>query len=107
MCENNIIFHYAPCDVRLGSEGHCVAVRLSNFLLLKPLTGIELKLQHNFNHSLDYIFISFRIIWAHCCIFKNGFLFMYTLESVSSVANFINAVMNVYIKTEIPIFYML
>ena len=27
--------------------------------------------------------------WAHCGIFKNGVLFMYTLEGVSSVANFI------------------
>ena len=29
--------------------------------------------------------------WAHCCIFENGVLLMYTLEDVSSVANFITA----------------
>ena len=25
--------------------------------------------------------------WAHCAIFENGFLLMYTLEGVSSVTN--------------------
>ena len=29
--------------------------------------------------------------WAHCGIFENGVLLMYTLEGVSSVANFIAA----------------
>ena len=29
--------------------------------------------------------------WAHCGIFENGILLMYTLEGVSSVANFITA----------------
>ena len=29
--------------------------------------------------------------WAHCGIFENGVLLMYTLEGVSSVANFITA----------------
>ena len=29
--------------------------------------------------------------WAHCGIFENGVLLMYTLESVSSVADFITA----------------
>ena len=29
--------------------------------------------------------------WAHCDIFENGVLLMYTLEAVSSVANFITA----------------
>ena len=29
--------------------------------------------------------------WAHCGIFENGVLFMYTLEGISSVANFITA----------------
>ena len=29
--------------------------------------------------------------WAHCGVFENGVLLMYTLEGVSSVANFINA----------------
>ena len=42
-------------------------------------------------HSTDYIFISFWDHWAHCCIFENGVLLMYTLEGVSSVANFIIA----------------
>ena len=39
--------------------------------------------------------------WAHCGIFENGVLLMYTLEGVSSVANFITAYEN---KTETPIF---
>ena len=29
--------------------------------------------------------------WVHCGIFENGVLLMYTLEDVSSVANFITA----------------
>ena len=29
--------------------------------------------------------------WAHCGIFKNAVLLMYTLDGVSSVANFITA----------------
>ena len=29
--------------------------------------------------------------WAHCGIFESGVLLMYTLEGVSSVANFISA----------------
>ena len=29
--------------------------------------------------------------WAHCGTFENGVLLMYTLEGVSSVANFITA----------------
>ena len=29
--------------------------------------------------------------WAHCGIFENGVLLLYTLEGVSSVANFITA----------------
>ena len=36
-------------------------------------------------------FISVGIIGAHCGIFENGVLLMYTLEGVSSVANFITA----------------
>ena len=35
--------------------------------------------------------IIFFIFWAHCGIFENGVLLMYTLEGVSSVANFITA----------------
>ena len=30
-------------------------------------------------------------LWAHCGIFENEVLLMYTLEGVSSVANFITA----------------
>ena len=41
-------------------------------------------------HSADYI--SFPLDqWAHCGIFENGVLLMYTLEGVSSAANFITA----------------
>ena len=29
--------------------------------------------------------------WTHCGIFENGVLLMYTLEGVSSVANFLTA----------------
>ena len=29
--------------------------------------------------------------WAHCVVFENGVLLMYTLEGVSSVVNFITA----------------
>ena len=41
--------------------------------------------------------------WAHCGIFENEILFMYTLESVSSVANFITAYEKSH-KTETSIF---
>ena len=42
------------------------------------------------HHSADYI--SFPLgHWAHCGMFENGALLMYTLEGVSSVANFITA----------------
>ena len=43
---------------------------------------------------LYYMQIIFRFLWdhwAHCGAFENGVLLMYTLEGVSSVANFITA----------------
>ena len=45
---------------------------------------------------LTIVQIIFRFLWdhwAHCgtCIFENRVLLMYTLEGVSSVANFITA----------------
>ena len=45
----------------------------------------------NFNHSADYSFISFGIIRPIVVSLKNGVLLMYTLEGVSSIANFITA----------------
>ena len=41
------------------------------------------------HHSADYI--SFPLGSLYCGIFENGVLLMYTLEGVSSVANFITA----------------
>ena len=44
--------------------------------------------------NLDFFHIIFHILWdnwAQCGIFENGVLLMYTLEGVSSVANFITA----------------
>ena len=38
--------------------------------------------------SADYIFHFLWDHWAHCGIFENGVLLMYTLGSGSSVANF-------------------
>ena len=35
--------------------------------------------------------IIFHFLWDHFGIFENGVLLMYTLEGVSSVANFITA----------------
>ena len=40
---------------------------------------------------VQIIFHFFWNIFAHCGIFENGILSMYTLEGVSSVANFITA----------------
>ena len=43
---------------------------------------------------LTIVQIIFHFLWdycAHCGIFENGVLLMYTLEGVSSVANFITA----------------
>ena len=42
------------------------------------------------SHSAD-IFHFLWDHWAYCGIFENGVLLMYTLEGVSSVANFISA----------------
>ena len=47
---------------------------------------------HTLRHTI--VQIIFRFLWdhrAHCGIFENGVLLMYTLEGVSSVANFITA----------------
>ena len=41
-------------------------------------------------HNADYIHVLWDH-WAHCGLFENGVLLMYTLEGVSSVANFITA----------------
>ena len=41
-------------------------------------------------HSADYISFLWDH-WAHCGIFENRVLFMYTLEGISSVADFITA----------------
>ena len=40
---------------------------------------------------VQIIFHSLWDHWAHCGIFENGVLLIYTLEGVSSVANFIIA----------------
>ena len=42
------------------------------------------------HHSADYISFPLGSL-AYCGIFENGVLLMYTLEGVSSVANFITA----------------
>ena len=42
------------------------------------------------DHSADYISFLWDH-WAQCGIFENRVLLMYTLEGVSSVANFITA----------------
>ena len=42
------------------------------------------------HHSADYISFLWDH-WAHCGIFENVFLLMYTLEGLSSGANFITA----------------
>ena len=41
-------------------------------------------------HSADHILFLWNHL-AYCGIFENGVLLMYTLEGVSSVANFITA----------------
>ena len=41
--------------------------------------------------STVYIFLSLTDHWAHCGIFENGVLLMYTLEGISSITNFISA----------------
>ena len=43
--------------------------------------------------------------WAHCGIFENGVLLMFTLEDVSSVANFITAYED-SIKSRLPFSYL-
>ena len=50
--------------------------------------------QNNVSPYITIVQIIFHFLWdhwAHCCIIENGVLLMYTLEGVSSVANFITA----------------
>ena len=57
-------------------------------LVLVPCGEVERLPVHHPN--ADYIsFLSDH--WPHCGMFENGVLLMYTLEGVSSVANFITA----------------
>ena len=58
---------------------------------------IRLPVHH---HNADYISF-FWDHWAYCGIFENGVLLVYTLEGVSSVANFITAYV-VSIKPRLP-----
>ena len=53
------------------------------------------------HHSADYIFILVGVNGPFG-FFENGFLLMYTLESVSSVANFIFAYGSFPIKPRLP-----
>ena len=53
-------------------------------------------------HSADYISFPWNH-WAHCIIFENEVLLMYTIEGVSIVANFATAYEGLN-KTETPIF---
>ena len=54
------------------------------------------------HHSADYI--SFPLAhWAHCGIFENGVLLMYSPEGVSGVANF-KLLMESLNKTETAFF---
>ena len=46
------------------------------------------------SHTFTIMQIIFHFLWdhwVHCGLFENGVLLMYTLERVSSVANFITA----------------
>ena len=53
-------------------------------------------------HSADYISLPLDH-WAHCGIFENGALLMYTLEGVSSVQTSVLLIKSLN-KTETPIF---
>ena len=57
-------------------------------------------------NKVDYYYYYFYFLWdywAHCGLFENGVLLMYTLEGVSSVANFITAYEDLN-KTETLVF---
>ena len=54
----------------------------------------DLHLKHARDLYITIVHIIFHFLWdhwAHCGIFANGVLLMYTLEGVSSVAGFITA----------------
>ena len=74
MCDSNIIFHSAPCDLWMslcpcdlwmGSKGHCLSVSLSCYLLLNDWaefnqtcymtspSGMGVQKQHNFSVHLS------------------------------------------------------
>ena len=52
-------------------------------VLYTSTSALSFKMQIIFHFLWDY--------WAHCSIFENGVLLMYTLEGISSVSNFITA----------------
>ena len=55
---------------------------------------IKYYVRYTVKAKYDKLSIIFHFLWdhwAHCGIFENGVLLMYTLKGVSSVANFITA----------------
>ena len=64
-----------------------LAYAKTSFYFLSGLT--EILQAFNFMVQITFHFLWDR--WAYCGIFENGVLLMYTLEGVSSVANFITA----------------
>ena len=57
----------------------------------KSAGGLDIRIVFYCHQVLQIIFYFFWDLWAHSGIFENRALPMYTLEGVSSVANFITA----------------
>ena len=81
---------FSICNVFFVSKGNRLDFYFTLLkLVLVPCGGRTMSLRTSalcrlyFHILLDH--------WAHCGIFENGVLLMYTLEGVSSVANFITA----------------
>ena len=60
----------------------------------EPSRQVWQKIPYNVSPYFTIVQIIFHFLWDHwadCGIFENGVLLLYTLEDVSSVANFITA----------------
>ena len=78
-------FQFLICSVFFVFKGNI-------FFSLFYYTAAGVKAVYQYFDILQLVFHFLWDHWAHCGIFENGIMFMYTLEAVISVANFISAV---------------
>ena len=86
-----IIIHMDSTTDAIKTSKILTPIFLGNFKGKYTLGRFSLILQGRQVVLLQIIFDFFLDHWAHCSIFENGVLLIYTLEIVSSVANSIAA----------------